>query len=76
MAKAPEFHKDLIGNKIKVGDVIAFADKNALYVGKIAKLHNKMVTVSRKGRWSKLAYPDNCVLLDSPMATLYLMQNS
>lgn len=75
MAKAPEFHKDLIGNNICVGDVIAFADKNALYVGKIEKLHNKMCTVSRKGKWSKLAYPENCVLLNSPMATMYLLQN-
>jgi hypothetical protein len=80
-AKEIPEHKDKLGRLLKVGDCVAYPSGNTLIVGLIKKLNPKMVGVSSLGKnrsWSsaKNKYPDDCVLLDGPEVTMFLIKNS
>jgi hypothetical protein len=79
MAKEEVEHKDKLGRILKLGDCVAFPQHNSLGIGTIKKLNPKMVKVVKVGK-SKFRdngsnkYPQDCVLLDGPEVTMYLLR--
>jgi hypothetical protein len=73
-------HFDKLGQKIEVGDYVAYSSHNSLDIGLVQKLNPKMVKVSRLGKkgWGSGTnkYPTDCVLLDGKRVTLYVLKNS
>ena len=74
-------HKDRLGRILKVGDCVAYPASNTLVIGVIKKLNPKMVGVSALGKartWSsaKNKYPEDCVRLDGPEVTMYLLKGN
>lgn len=73
-------HFDKLGTALNVGDYVAFSSSNSLEIGLIQKLNPKMVKVSRLGKrgWgsAKNKYSCDCVLLDGPKVTVYVLKNS
>ena len=72
-------HKDKLGRILKIGDCVAYPDRNSLEVGTIKKLNNIMVKVSRLGKNSYRSdgqnkYPADVVLLDGPDVMMYVLK--
>jgi hypothetical protein len=77
MTKEIPEHKDKLGRLIKVGDFVAFPDRNSLEVGVVKKLNPKMIGVGRiKTKWSQNKYPQDIVRLEGPDVSIYLLKNS
>lgn len=71
-------HRDRLGRLLKLGDCVAVAHHNGLMIGTIKKLNPKMLKVARVGAsyarsdgYNK--YPSECVLLDGPEVTMFLL---
>lgn len=78
MADQPQ-HKDKLGRLLKIGDCVAYPSSNTLIVGVIKKINPKMVGVAQLGKKSwgpKNKYPSDCVLLDGPEVSIYLLKES
>jgi hypothetical protein len=74
-------HKDRLGRVIKIGDCVAYPSGNTLVIGVVKKLNPKMVGVSELGKsrtWgsAKNKYPMDCVRLDGPEVTMYLLKGN
>ena len=85
MAKKEIDHRDLLNKRIKVGDIVAFAESGSQYVGKISKLTPKRVKISRitapdPARWYRqVEYqrpPDDVVIIEGAHVTAYILANS
>lgn len=79
MTKEEIVHKDRLGRTLAVGDCVAYPSGNTLIIGVIKKINPKMVGVSAIGKnraWSsaKNKYPMDCVRLDGPEVTMYLLR--
>ena len=77
MSNVEIVHKDKLGRLIKVGDCVAYPGSNALIIGTVKKLNPKMIGVAKLGKSSwgpKNKYPHDCVLLDGPEVTMYLLK--
>lgn len=79
MAKEEIIHKDRLGRELNVGDCVAYPAGNTLVIGVIKKINPKMVGVSALGKartWgsAKNKYPMDCVKLDGPEVTMYLLR--
>lgn len=83
--KEPIVHRDLVGRKILVGDIVAFAQGGEQYVGKITKLTPKRVKINRITQYAPNVYwrqesyqrsPDDVVIIEGVYVTAYIMKNS
>lgn len=83
-------HTDILGQELKIDDFVAYPSssgygRNALKIGKIVGVTNKMVKVvhltQRISEWNKMEvkattrYPDDCVRLDEQLITMYILKN-
>lgn len=78
MATVPQ-HFDKIGREILLDCCVAYPESNRLQIGKVIKLNNKMVKISRmssKGHWRSEInkYPSDCVIIDSADVTMYILK--
>jgi hypothetical protein len=80
MSKESFLHKDALGRELKIGNCVAYPISNALVVGIVHKISPKMIGVTEVGNSTrnskKNKYPKDCVLLDGPEVTLFLIKNS
>jgi hypothetical protein len=77
MAKEIPEHKDKLGRLLKIGDFVAFPDRNSLAVGVVKKLNPKMIGVGRiKSKYSQNKYPEDIVRIEGPEVSMYLLKNS
>ena len=72
-------HIDRLGNKLTVGAYVAYPDGNHLHVGVVKKLNPKMISIESidtiwKSKCKK--YPYDCLVLEGPRLTMYLIKNS
>ena len=70
-------HKDRLGRPLKVGDCVAVSHHNQLMVALVKKLNPKMIKVSELGthyRSEYNKYSSECVLLDGPDISIYLLK--
>ena len=75
----PVVHKDIFGRELNVGSAVAYPQSNTLHVGYVTKLNNKMirlVPVNSNYRTGHLKYSHECVLVDGPQVTMYILRNS
>lgn len=85
MSKPPKVetvYNDLVGKPLEIGAPVAYSEGNILRVGFIEKFTPKMVKVvkskvkTRKwGSTSVAKYPNDLVMLDPKLVTLYLLKN-
>jgi hypothetical protein len=80
MVKETPDHRDQLGRLLKVGDCVAYPQSNSLVIGVVRKINPKMVGVRRIGKngWGseKNKYPVDCVRLDGPEVTMFIIKNS
>jgi hypothetical protein len=77
MATQENEHTDVLDQPIKIGDVVACADHNSLQIGMVHKINPKMIGVKFLGwRTHKNKYPKDIVVIEGPLATLYLLKHS
>ena len=76
MAKEIPEHKDILGRIINVGDYVAYPYSNELKLGKVAKIHPKMISIDTNSKWNSITnkYPRDLVKLDGPDLTTYLLK--
>ena len=78
MTKPVPEHRDKLGRLLKMGDCIAFPSGNSLMIGVVKKINPKMIGVGKLGKssWACNKYPQDCVLLEGPDVSMYLLKNS
>ena len=81
MSKQVPEHKDRLGRLLKIDDCVAYPSGNTMIIGKVKKINPKMIGVSALGKqrtWgsAKNKYPEDCVLLEGPEVTMFLIRNS
>jgi hypothetical protein len=76
VAKEIPEHKDILGRVLAVGDHVAYAESNAMRLGRVDKLHPKMVRVTTGRGWNPNVnkYPIDIVKLDGPDLVMYLLK--
>ena len=77
----PPVHKDIFGREIAVGDAVAFPHANQLYIGTVIKISPKQIRVvpvvgGYRAHEGYLKYANQCVLVDGPQVTMYILKNS
>lgn len=70
-------HKDILGNSISDGDIVAYPHHNKLKVGVVKKCTPKMVSVSPVGKqyWDR-KYPKELLVINDPKISLYILKYS
>lgn len=76
-------HNDKLGAKIELGSCVAYPDGNHLHIGTVKKLNPKMIKISKfndvSRKWTRSTinkYPDDCIVIEGPRVTMYLIKNS
>lgn len=70
-------HKDILGNAIKVGDIVAYPSHNQMRIGVVQKLNPKMINVTAIGRkYVDRKYPSELLTVDDPKITVYVLKNA
>lgn len=72
---------DILGTELKIGDIIAVARGNSLYVYRVCKITAKMIRAKAlnskyAGDDGDLVYSSNAIKLDGPDAMAYVLRNS
>jgi hypothetical protein len=79
MPKELPEHRDALNRTLKMGDCVAYPQSNSLVIGVIRKINPKMIGITRVGSkgWGseKNKYPSDCVLLNGPEVTMFLIKN-
>lgn len=75
MAKESPEHKDILNRVINVGDYVAYCESNMMKVGRVDKLHQKMIRIAtgREWRYNVNKYSKDTAKLDGPDLTLFLL---
>jgi hypothetical protein len=77
MPKEIPVHKDIIGNVIKVGDIVVYPSHNSLSVASVNKLNPKMINVVAVGRsYPDRKYPLDLLVVDDPKITMYMLKHN
>lgn len=72
-------HKDKIGQTIQRGDVVAFPKHSSLSIGIVIKINPKMIKIrqiKQNTRWDPPEYnkyPADCVKIEGPVVSMYLL---
>ncbi|NBO29556.1 MAG: hypothetical protein EBV10_10005 [Synechococcaceae bacterium WB6_1A_059] len=72
---------DKLGKKLIPGDVVAYPHQNKLALGVVIRLNPKMVRIKAivKSKWGSPEinkYPDDCVKIEGPEISMYLIKHS
>jgi hypothetical protein len=81
--KTEPTHKDKLGREIKVGDFVAYPERNSLQFGRVMKLNAKMIGVLpaiQHAKWPQTKntnkYPPDLVRLAPEEMTWYILRNT
>ncbi len=70
-------HKDILGNTIKIDDVVVYPAHNSLKIATVKKINPKMINVVAVGRtYTDRKYPSDLLVVDDPKITLYMLTHS
>jgi hypothetical protein len=76
MSKDNHEHKDILGNILNVGDIVAFSSHNSLAMGIIDKLNPKMIGLKRvNSKWRQNKYPLDCIKVDEGQGLVYILKH-
>lgn len=71
------FHKDILGNTIKVDDTVVYPSHNSLKIATVKKINPKMINVVAVGSsWPERKYPSDLLVVDDPKITLYMLTHN
>lgn len=70
-------HKDILGNVVKLDDMVLYPDSNQMGVGKVTKLNNKMLNILpiKNSKYTVRKYPHDTLVVDDPKMTIYMLKN-
>ena len=70
-------HKDILGNSIKVDDVVVYPAHNSLKIAVVKKVNPKMINVNPVGKsYLDRKYPSDLLVVDDPKITLYMLKHT
>jgi hypothetical protein len=70
-------HKDILGNSIKVDDVVVYPARNNLKIATVKKINPKMINVNPVGKlYLDRKYPSDLLVVDDPKITLYMLTHT
>ena len=70
-------HKDILGNPIRVDDVVVYPSHNSLKIATVKKINPKMINVVAVGRsYPDRKYPTDLLVVNDPKITMYILKNS
>lgn len=70
-------HKDILGNPIKVDDVVVYPAHNSLKIATVKKINPKMINVVAIGRtYTDRKYPTDLLVVDDPKITMYMLKHT
>ena len=70
-------HKDILGNSIKVDDVVVYPAHNSLKIATVKKINPKMINVNPVGKlYLDRKYPSDLLVVDDPKITLYMLKHT
>jgi hypothetical protein len=70
-------HKDILGNSISVGDIVAYPSHNHMKIGVVKKLNPKMINVIAVGKnWIDRKYPSELLVVNDPKISFYVLKNA
>lgn len=70
-------HKDILGNDIAEGCIVAYPHHNHMKVGTVEKNSPKMVMVKAVGKtYIDRKYPNEVLVVDDPKISLYILKNA
>lgn len=70
-------HKDILGNTIKVDDVVVYPAHNSLKIATVKKINPKMINVVAVGRtYTDRKYPTDLLVVDDPKITMYMLKHT
>lgn len=70
-------HKDILGNPIKVEDVVVYPHHNNLKIATVKKINPKMISVVAVGKtYTDRKYPSDLLVVDDPKITMYLLKHT
>lgn len=71
------FHKDILGNTIKVDDTVVYPSHNSLKIATVKKINPKMINVVAVGSsWPERKYHSDLLVVDDPKITLYMLTHN
>jgi hypothetical protein len=80
MSSIPKFHLDILGRRILPGDFVisqSYGQELGIYV--VERLTEKMLKLKKiksgNRKSNQLRYPDDCVKVEGPEVTLFLLNN-
>jgi hypothetical protein len=77
LSKEIPTHKDILGNVIKVDDVVVYPSHNNLHIAIVKKINPKMINVVRTNRFvPDRKYPTDLLVVDDPKLSLYMLQHT
>lgn len=79
MTKTSEdiLHKDILGNKISIGDIVAYPAHNSMKIGTVNKLNPKMINVTAVGKkYVDRKYPTELLVINDPKISFYVLKNA
>lgn len=70
-------HKDILGNSIKLDDVVVYPAHNSLKIATVKKINPKMINVVAIGRRvPDRKYPTDLLVVDDPKITMYILKHA
>jgi hypothetical protein len=70
-------HKDILGNPIKIDDVVVYPSHNNLRIATVKKINPKMINVVAVGRRvPDRKYPTDLLVVDDPKITMYMLKHT
>jgi hypothetical protein len=70
-------HKDILGNPIKLNDVVVYPAHNNLKIATVEKINPKMINVVAIGRRvPDRKYPTDLLVVDDPKITMYILKHT
>ena len=69
-------HKDLLGDDISVGDIVATHYSGMLSIGRVVRMTKKMVQLKGINHTysNRLVYPKDCLRMDSEAMTMFVLK--
>lgn len=77
MSDVEVLHKDILGNTIKVDDIVVYPNHNRMKIGTVQKNSPKMVIIQPIGKqYIDRKYSSEVLVVDDPKISIYILKNS
>lgn len=69
-------HHDMVGQQIKINDVVAYVYSNRLSIGIVQKVNQVQITIisANTFRTKSYRYPYDILVITSPVSSMYVLK--